>query len=84
MQVRVELGIAEGIRMAVFIYGGQPPGEWNLQRECLPEGWVCVVCSGGKPPAGKTLPDNFMLAAADAYCPDLVCFGTSASASIVR
>lgn len=58
--------------MVVFIYGGQPPGDWHLREECLPKGWVCVVCAAGSPPGGHPLPSNFLLAPADAYTPDLV------------
>lgn len=57
--------------MAVFIYGGQPPGEWRLRQKCLPEGWTCIVCAAGSPPGGDFLPSNFILAPADAYTPDL-------------
>ncbi|KAK9803166.1 hypothetical protein WJX72_006956 [[Myrmecia] bisecta] len=71
-QVFGELGLAADQRLAVFIYGGQPPGQWELRRECLPAGWVCVVCSGGKAPGGQALPDNFVLAKPDVYTPDLV------------
>jgi hypothetical protein len=58
--------------MVVFMYGGQPPGDWDLRSDFLPPGWTCVVCSAGKPPCGKPLPPNFLLAKADAYTPDLV------------
>lgn len=59
-------------RMVVFIYGGQPPGDWHLRESCLPPGWVCVVCAAGSP-GNSELPGNFLLAPADAYTPDLVC-----------
>lgn len=70
--MRAELGIPEGVKMLVFMYGGQPPGDWELRADSLPEGWVCVVCSNGQPPGNKQLPHNFLLAHADAYTPDLV------------
>ena len=57
--------------MVVFIYGGQPPGEWRLRQECLPPGWTCIVCAAGTRPGGAPLPPNFILAPADAYTPDL-------------
>ena len=71
-QVRAELGIPEATKLLVFMYGGQPPGDWELQADSLPPGWLCIVCSGGKLPGGKPLPYNFMLADKDAYTPDLV------------
>lgn len=72
LQVRSELGLGEGSHLAVFIYGGQPPGEWRLEASSLPPGWTCVVCSAGRPPQGVELPPNFILAQEDAYTPDLV------------
>ncbi|GAB4816629.1 hypothetical protein N2152v2_003675 [Parachlorella kessleri] len=71
-QVRAELGLAEDSSLAVFIYGGQPPGKWHLEEATLPPGWTCVVCSAGRPPGGVALPANFRLAAEDAYTPDLI------------
>jgi hypothetical protein len=75
LQVRAELGVGPDTRCVVFNYGGQPPGEWKLEASCLPPGWVCVVCSGGKSPTSKPLPSNFILAAGDTYTPDLVSKG---------
>ena len=80
VQVFQEYGLPESQRMAVFIYGGQPPGEWRLREECLPKGWTCIVCAAGSPPGGDPLPTNFILAPADAYTPDLV--GPSARLSV--
>ena len=71
-QVFQEYGLPEAQRMVVFIYGGQPPGEWCLREESLPAGWTCIVCAAGSPPGGRALPQNFILAPADAYTPDLV------------
>ena len=71
MQVFQEYGLPESQSMAVFIYGGQPPGEWRLREECLPKGWTCIVCAAGTPPGGAPLPPDFILAPADAYTPDL-------------
>lgn len=71
-QVFADLGLSLDQHMVVFIYGGQPPGEWHLREECLPKGWVCVVCAAGSPPGGQPLPSNFLLAPTDAYTPDLV------------
>ncbi|KAL0052129.1 hypothetical protein WJX82_008344 [Trebouxia sp. C0006] len=72
-QVYIELGLQEDTHLCVFIYGGQPPGEWELREENLPEGWICVVCSGGKPIVSDTkLPSNFRLAKPDDFIPDLV------------
>ena len=72
VQVFEDLGLSPEQRMVVFIYGGQPPGDWRLREENLPGGWVCVVCAAGSPPGGRPLPGNFLLAPADAYTPDLV------------
>jgi len=72
-QVYIELGLQEDTHLCVFIYGGQPPGEWELREENLPEGWICVVCSGGKPiVSDNKLPNNFRLAKPDDFIPDLV------------
>lgn len=71
-QVRAELEISEGTKILVFMYGGQPPGDWQLRADSLPKGWTCIVCSNGLLPGGKQLPHNFLLAAKDAYTPDLV------------
>lgn len=68
-----DLPLTPGHRLLIFIYGGQPPGEWTLDHHCLPKNWKCIVCSGGIPPGGKqSLPDNFILAAEDVYTPDLI------------
>lgn len=73
-QVRRDLGIPLQSHVVIFIYGGQPPGgDWRLEEDCLPEGWICIVCSAGKPPGDKPLPlRNFILAQEDAYTPDLI------------
>ena len=72
-QVYIELGLPQDTKLCVFIYGGQPPGEWELRESNLPEGWVCVVCSGGKPIlSDKQLPSNFRLAKPDDFIPDMV------------
>lgn len=77
----IELGLQEDAHLCVFIYGGQPPGEWELREENLPEGWVCVVCSGGKPIVNdKKLPSNFRLAKPDDFIPDMVRQGLSPGA----
>lgn len=74
LQVYIELGLPQDTKLCVFIYGGQPPGEWELRESNLPEGWVCVVCSGGKPIlSDKQLPVNFRLAKPDDFIPDMVC-----------
>ena len=77
MQVFADLGLAEEQRMVVFIYGGQPPGEWRLRASNLPPGWTCVVCAAGSPPGGDPLPPSFLLAPPHAYTPDLVPFPSS-------
>lgn len=69
----IELGLPEDTKLCLFIYGGQPPGQWELKADALPEGWICVVCSGGKPIlSDKQLPSNFRLASPDEFIPDLV------------
>ena len=73
LQVRQELQLPHpATRLALFMFGAQPPGNWCLTEETLPPGWVCVVCSGGRPLTAQPLPSNFQLAAGDAYTPDLV------------
>ena len=73
VQVYIELGLPPETKLCVFIYGGQPPGEWELRESNLPEGWVCMVCSGGKPIlSDKQLPSNFRLAKPDDFVPDMV------------
>ena len=45
----------------------------HAPAQALPAGWRCIACSGGQPLGTGPLPDNFLLADADAYTPDLVC-----------
>lgn len=71
-QVRKELGLSEEMNIVVFIFGGQPAGDWRMHASWLPEGWRCVVCSQGVAPGGFELPENFILAPKEAYTPDLV------------
>jgi galactokinase len=72
-EVRSSLNLPQDLKIACFIYGGQPPGaDWKLKESCLPPGWLCLVCSAGKPPGGDPLPPNFILVAADSYTPDLI------------
>ena len=66
------MGISEGVRLVVFMYGGHTAGAWQLHADSLPAGWQCIVCSNGKLPEGKQLPPSFVLADKDAYTPDLV------------
>ncbi|KAK9097576.1 hypothetical protein Sjap_023073 [Stephania japonica] len=42
--VRRELGIGEDVKLVIFNFGGQPAG-WNLKKEFLPDGWLCVVAA---------------------------------------
>ena len=72
VQVRAEMGIKEGIKLVVLMYGGHTPGSWRLHADSLPPNWRCIVCSGGQLPEGMQLPSNFVLADKDAYTPDLV------------
>ncbi len=72
-EVREALNLPQDAKIACFIYGGQPAGaDWKLKESCLPPGWLCLVCSAGKPPGGDPLPPNFILVAADSYTPDLI------------
>ncbi len=72
-EVRSALNLPQDAKIVCFIYGGQPPGDdWKLKASCLPPGWLCLVCSAGKPPGGDPLPSNFILVAADSYTPDLI------------
>lgn len=48
VQVRAGLGVSQEDHVCVFMFGAhaltlEPQEDW------LPPGWVCVVCSGGKP-----------------------------------
>jgi len=71
-EVRAELGLRPGSRMVVFMFGGQSGStHWRLEGSNLPDGWTCVVCRSAFRDAVR-LPDNFLLAPADAYVPDLV------------
>eukprot|EP00884_Botryococcus_braunii_P005960 jgi/Botrbrau1/15365/Bobra.0304s0006.1 len=71
-QVRQELGVPEGKHMLMFMFGGQPAGDWRLREESLPPGWVCVICSAGRLAADFPLPANYILAPHDVYTPDVV------------
>lgn len=66
------MGIDEGVKLVVFMYGGHTPGAWQLHEDSLPPGWQCIVCSNGQLPGGRQLPSSFRLAEKDAYTPDLV------------
>ncbi|KAG2648476.1 hypothetical protein PVAP13_1NG027200 [Panicum virgatum] len=67
-EVRKELGIADAIKVVIFNFGGQPAG-WELKREWLPDGWLCLVCGASDT---QELPPNFIKLAKDAYTPDLM------------
>ncbi|KAJ3696276.1 hypothetical protein LUZ60_001653 [Juncus effusus] len=67
-EVRKELGIGEDVKVVIFNFGGQPAG-WNLKQDCLPEGWLCLVCGASE---NQELPPNFMKLAKDVYTPDLI------------
>lgn len=67
-EVRKDLGIAEDVKLVIFNFGGQPAG-WNLSREWLPTGWLCLVCGASE---NQELPPNFIRLAKDVYTPDLI------------
>ena len=69
--VREELGLPEGVRLAVLIHGGHR-AELRVREDFLPPGWICIACNGGRPLSDAPLPPNFRLAPADVYTPDLV------------
>lgn len=68
LEVRKELGIGDDVKLVIFNFGGQPAG-WNLKKESLPEGWMCLVCGASEK---QELPPNFIRLAKDAYTPDLM------------
>ncbi|GJM90184.1 hypothetical protein PR202_ga06441 [Eleusine coracana subsp. coracana] len=67
-EVRKELGIADDVKVVIFNFGGQPAG-WELKKEWLPDGWLCLVCGASNT---QELPPNFIKLAKDAYTPDLM------------
>ncbi|KAK9097688.1 hypothetical protein Syun_024733 [Stephania yunnanensis] len=67
-EVRRELGIGEDVKLVIFNFGGQPAG-WNLKKEFLPDGWLCLVCGANE---DQELPPNFIRLAKDAYTPDVM------------
>lgn len=69
--MRQELGLGQDVRLAVLIYGGHK-AQMDLKEDFLPQGWTCILCTGGHALGQEQLPDNFLLAPGDAYTPDLV------------
>ncbi|XP_058211903.1 L-arabinokinase [Rhododendron vialii] len=67
-EVRKELGIGDDVKVVILNFGGQPGG-WNLKEECLPSGWLCLVCGASD---DQNLPPNFIKLAKAAYTPDLI------------
>lgn len=49
-------------------HGSQPAG-WKLKQECLPDGWICLVCGASD---SQDVPPNFIKLAKDAYTPDVM------------
>ncbi|EPS62226.1 hypothetical protein M569_12566, partial [Genlisea aurea] len=66
-EVRRELGIHETAKVVILNFGGQPAG-WTLKQECLPDGWLCLVCGASE----MNLPSNFIKLAKDTYTPDVI------------
>ncbi|KAG5554388.1 hypothetical protein RHGRI_012048 [Rhododendron griersonianum] len=67
-EVRKELGIGDDVKVVILNFGGQPGG-WNLKEDCLPSGWLCLVCGASD---DQNLPSNFIKLAKAAYTPDLI------------
>ncbi|XP_042495779.1 L-arabinokinase-like [Macadamia integrifolia] len=67
-EVREELGIGDDVKLVIFNFGGQPAG-WNLKKEFLPDGWLCLVCGASE---DQVVPTNFIKLAKDVYTPDLM------------
>ncbi|KAI9097754.1 hypothetical protein K1719_025525 [Acacia pycnantha] len=67
-EVRKELGIADDVKVVILNFGGQPSG-WKLKEECLPSGWLCLVCGASD---SQDLPPNFKKLAKNAYTPDII------------
>lgn len=67
-EVRKELSIGDDVKLVILNFGGQPSG-WKLKEECLPLGWLCLVCGASDT---QELPPNFIKLAKDAYTPDLI------------
>ncbi|KAK4432722.1 L-arabinokinase [Sesamum alatum] len=67
-EVRKELGIGEDAKVLIYNFGGQPVG-WKLEKEYLPDGWICLVCGAS---AEQELPENFVKLPKDVYTPDVI------------
>ncbi|XP_011077667.1 L-arabinokinase [Sesamum indicum] len=67
-EVRKELGIEEDAKVLIYNFGGQPAG-WKLEKEYLPDGWICLVCGASDE---QELPENFVKLPKDVYTPDLI------------
>ncbi|KAL0344948.1 UNVERIFIED_CONTAM: L-arabinokinase [Sesamum radiatum] len=67
-EVRKELRIDEDAKVLIYNFGGQPAG-WKLEKEYLPDGWICLVCGASD---GQELPENFVKLPKDVYTPDLI------------
>ncbi|KZV49017.1 L-arabinokinase-like [Dorcoceras hygrometricum] len=46
-EVRKELGIGEDTKVLIYNFGGQPAG-WKLEKDYLPDGWICLVCGASE------------------------------------
>ncbi|XP_031108259.1 L-arabinokinase-like [Ipomoea triloba] len=67
-EVRKELGIGDDVKLLVYNFGGQLAG-WQLKKEYLPDGWICLVCGASE---GQELPPNFVKLPKDFYTPDAI------------
>lgn len=67
-EVRKELGIGDDKKVLLYNFGGQLSG-WNLKEDCLPSGWICLVCGASE---DQELPGNFVRLPKDVYTPDVV------------
>eukprot|EP01012_Entosiphon_sulcatum_P013014 TRINITY_DN18295_c0_g1_i2.p1 TRINITY_DN18295_c0_g1~~TRINITY_DN18295_c0_g1_i2.p1 ORF type:complete len:634 (+),score=105.40 TRINITY_DN18295_c0_g1_i2:1155-3056(+) len=68
-EVRQELGVPPNTKLVLFNFGGQD-ANWRLRDSFLPEGWMCVVCTGLA--VTEPLESKYLRPKPDAYAPDLI------------
>ncbi|CAN4085020.1 unnamed protein product [Withania somnifera] len=67
-KVQEELGILDSQKVLIYNFGGQPAG-WELKKEYLPEGWICLVCGASE---DQEMPSNFIKLPKDSYTCDAI------------